>query len=1191
MECPKCGLEIDDKTIVCPNCKKVLKVVCPICKTINESNTCKKCGYVIVTKCHNCGKINPTANKKCSKCKFSLEKSVILNEANTDDFVMLTIDFPNLSEMKDMLGSVKLFNKFKVNLDKVIADYVKSIGLRRQIIDKTYVIRFDKDYTFNGSVNTAVNSAVEILNLITRLNCKLTKRKNTSVRCNMFLMKKSVEDDPNDYKSGFNISMIYQKSKDEEKVLNSFQVITDTPLFEALEKNYKLSPLNSVLIDGEMKMFYELNLKDLIEIDQSLFEDEEENEVQIPNFVQNMLIEQDKMDGEALIRAETPQDPDSIYDIETINFNEINCDFIRTENVDVFYHIVNKLQSVPRGILAIKTAPMYVPYSLKIINEIEELGIYNNIISITCYDEMKYSPYAFFRDLVSAIFEYTVSQKLFNQNDFSAFSNIDPENMIRDLITLSEREITDAIDTRNQYFDIFLTLLKVIPNTLLFIENFDKVDSSSYDVLKYLFEAFDELQISYLISYDKDFSLHKQSHFLITRPYYTEITLKPTPFERIIEDNKNFYRNIMNDFYFHRIAKYSCGSILFLDIAIQYLLESGVYQYTDDGVEMVNPKTIIIPSNLDRLMRRRLNLLKDDPQTMRFLASVLLLGTRIDVATIDSLGYENAEEIINKLSDMGYVYFYNNCMYFPNYNLLRSNLLEVMNKIDLQKIANELFSKVFVENMPSPVKSYLYNLLSDESNAFLEWEKLAKVNLSLGDFSAYLNCSTEILNLLEKKKVTGETDEDIEEYKLKLYENISDNLYEYVPEKTQDIAELTLKNLEKTTDIDKIILLCSKMIHGALASARYTHALCLTHKVLSLIPNASIDPDAPNFNLYFLLMSLVHIEILFNIGAMEDCIDVGYKVLNVISDDNVAKIKPAHMSEEQFKELIIGCVGYIAIANVVQLKGNVKEFLDLAYSSLSFIPKSYDIIIQLQELIAGREVFISEDMTSDDKFSKVIYYVINAFINHKDNYEEFAEEIYLAKLNAKARNLAQIEIFCDLLIGYTYINLNSYKKAASIIYKIIKSVKNQGMYLLQHLGWYFLSEMNLRQQKFDVAYGMLNNSIIQLERYGKASDFVILLFKYNMFKTMMFLGQVDKAQICLNQAYYITKKYNIKFDFDVTPEHYMLAQNAVENAPEIDGENAASGTAEAENAGVNAEVNLDANLDVNDFTAGQESEE
>ena len=397
MECPKCGLEIDDKTIVCPNCKKVLKVVCPICKTVNEGNLCKKCGYVIITKCNKCGKVAPTANKRCPGCKFSLEKSVILNEANTDDFAMLTIDFPNLSEMKDTLGSVKLFNKFKVNLDKIIVDYVKTLGLRRQVIDKTYVIRFYKDYSFNSSVNTAINATVEIMNLITRLNCKLSKKKNSAVRCNMFLLKKSIKNNPNDYQSGFNISLVHEASKDDEsRVLSSFQVITDTAMFNSLEKNYKLSPLNSVMVDGEMTMFYELDVKDLIVIDHTLFEDEEDDEVQVPNFVQNMLIEQDKVDGETLLKAESPPDPDAIYDLQTINFNEINCDFIRTENIDVFYHIVNKLQSVPLGICGIKTAQMYVPYSLKIINEIQELGIYNNIISINCYDEMKYYPYAFF---------------------------------------------------------------------------------------------------------------------------------------------------------------------------------------------------------------------------------------------------------------------------------------------------------------------------------------------------------------------------------------------------------------------------------------------------------------------------------------------------------------------------------------------------------------------------------------------------------------------------------------------------------------------------------------------------------------------------------------------------------------------------------------------------------------------------
>ena len=170
MECPKCGFELDDKAMVCPNCKKVLKLACPICKTINTTNTCKSCGYVIVSKCHNCGKINQTINKKCKKCGFSTEKSVVMNESNTDDFVMLTIDFPNIDDMRNYLGSAKLLNKFKLNLDKIIFDYTKKIGLRRQIIGKTYVIRFDKEYTFNSSATTAVKAAIDLLNSILKFN-------------------------------------------------------------------------------------------------------------------------------------------------------------------------------------------------------------------------------------------------------------------------------------------------------------------------------------------------------------------------------------------------------------------------------------------------------------------------------------------------------------------------------------------------------------------------------------------------------------------------------------------------------------------------------------------------------------------------------------------------------------------------------------------------------------------------------------------------------------------------------------------------------------------------------------------------------------------------------------------------------------------------------------------------------------
>ena len=1154
MECPKCGLEIDDKTVVCPNCKKVLKVVCPVCKTLNDSNTCKKCGYVIITKCYNCGKINPTELKRCKKCNYPLEKSVIQNEANTDEFAILNLEFTNLSEIKTVFGSAKAYNKFKINLDKLISDYSRSIGIRRQIIDnKYYIFRFSKDYTFNSSAGSAAQAVIDLLNNLTRLNCKMAKRNNVTVKCSITLLKRTVNNNPNNCKSDFNVKLLSENNAEiEQRILNSYQVITDNAVFEALENDYKITPLNSVMVNGEMTMFYEMDVKNDISIDPTLLaDDEDSDEIKVPNFVQNMLLEQDEYDGEALARAEDPIDHDAIYDMESINFSELNCDFIRTENIDFFYHMINKLQSVPQGILAVKSPQLYVPYSLKVINEIEQLRIYNNIIAITCYDEMKYSPYAFFRDLISAIFEYTVSQKLFKNNDFSAFSSIDPKNLIRDLITLSDREIEDAFENRNEFFSIFMTLMSIIPNTLIFIEEFEKIDESSYEIMKYLFENFEELKISYLITYDKKFSLHKDSHFLLSKPYYTEIALKPTPFEKIINDNKEFYKEILNDFYFQRIAKYACGSILFLDFAIQYLIESEVYALKEDYVEMINPKTIIIPSNLNRLMRRRLNLLKDDPDAIKFLATLILLGTRIDGATIESLGYENVEEIIEKLSSMGYIYYYNNCIYFPNYNLLRNNLLEVINKVDLQKIANELFSKVFVQDMPSPVKSYLYMLLEDAGNAFLEWEKLAKINLQLGDYNSYLNCCSEILKLLEKNAVPEGIAEDVEVYKLKLYENISDNLYEYIPEQTQEIAELTLKNLEETTNIDKLIQLCSKMIQGAIISSRFGHALALTHKVLSLIPNASIDPEAPNFNLYFFLMSLVHVEILFNMGAMEDCIDIGYRVLDVINSSNYLKFKPDYMEEEEFKNMIIRCVGCIAIANIVQLKGNVRQFLDLAYSALDFVPKTYDIFIQLEEAIHGHEITISENMIGQDNFSPVVYHVINAFAQYNNDPQGFAEVVYQAKILSRNSGLKQVETFCDLLIGYTYIQMGMFPKASSIIYKIIKTVKIQGMQMLEHLAWYFLAEMNIREKKIDVAYGMLNNSTIQLEKQGRSSDYLLMLLKYSMFKVMMHMGNYQKAEICINQAEYLRQKYDINFTFDVEPEHHPLYNQEDEKQPQI----------------------------------------
>ena len=1138
MECPKCGYEVDDNAMTCPNCKKVLKLICPVCRTVNTSNSCKKCGFPILVKCNNCGKVVPNINGKCAKCGFDTEQSCILNDSNTDIYTMMIVDLPNIDDMKNYIGSSKLLNKFKSNTDKIIKDVAKKTKNKCRIYGNSYVIRFTKEYTFSSSAAKAMETALILLQEITKLNCKLSHKKNCTIRCNISLVKKETSDNPRSVKSDFNVSFVnHDKLSPEEQILTAFQVITDSSVYDVLKNEYDFEQLDSVMVNGQMVMFYEAKVKDKIELVDVY---DEPDEIQIPNFVQNMLMEQDKIDGQALRKMEAKKDPDAIYDMETIGLEDVQCEFMRVENADVLLHMVNRFQAYPKGILATKTDEIYKPYSLKIVNEIESLGIYKNIISITCYDDMKYAPYSFFRDLVAAIFEYTISQKLFSTNDFTMFQNIDPDLIIKDLITLSQHNDDDVLETRFKYYDIFASLLQAIPNSLIFIEDFEKIDAGSLDIMRHVLEVFEELDISYLISYNKKFSLHKNSSFLLNKPYYCEILLKPTPFEKIIADNKDLYKNILDSFYLQRIAKYACGSILFLDFALQYLLELEVIKITDDGLKLAKAETILIPSSLNKLLVRRLNLMKDEKEMLKFLASMMLLGTRVDVKTMDSLGYENSEDLINRLSAMGYIYYYNNCFYFPNYNLLKENLLETMNQDYLKEVASELFEKVFDENIPSPTKAYLYNLLGDHRSEFEQWEKLANINLSLGDFCSYLNCAQRMIDLVNQNDEYNLV-EDAEEFKDQMYNAISNNIFEVIPDKTSEIAENTLKNLERLDEKEKIVELCIKMIKAGLQEGDYNKCLELMHKVLSLLPNASIDPNSPNFDKNFFLMSLVHIVILFNLGALKDCLDIGYKILEYVTPETIETLKPEDMEGTDFIAMLYDTVGYVAICNICLLAGNVGQFLELVKQDLPQLPTSYQYFVILEQLVQGKLEEVPEiEISATDRFSPAISFIISAFAFNFEDPKQFATDIYRAKINAKNCMLHKIETICDLFIANAYIRINSIEKATHILYDVINTSQTKGMAGVELLAWYFMSNIHIRQKEYDVAYGVINNSIIQLEKNRLHSELLIMLLNYNLYKVFMFRRELNKAQLCIEQAMSITQKHEMFFPFDVDPKNYGI---------------------------------------------------
>lgn len=102
--------------------------------------------------------------------------------------------------------------------------------------------------------------------------------------------------------------MVKQSENLKQRVLNTFQVIADNYVQDSLDNIYRTSPLNSVMVKGEMVMFHEVDVNSHIHINYEDLEDKPDEDIEIPNFVQNMLVEQDKLDGEALSKLESPTD-------------------------------------------------------------------------------------------------------------------------------------------------------------------------------------------------------------------------------------------------------------------------------------------------------------------------------------------------------------------------------------------------------------------------------------------------------------------------------------------------------------------------------------------------------------------------------------------------------------------------------------------------------------------------------------------------------------------------------------------------------------------------------------------------------------------------------------------------------------------------------------------------------------------
>lgn len=1058
MECPKCHRNISDNATVCPHCHKVLALVCPNCRTLGQSPVCENCGYIILEKCSKCGRVISTSSEKC-KCGFPTATSVAYQECETDEFAALSIKFGSLRNIRRILGSQDLYNKFKIRLKNLLISQLKGVEARIIVYGDTYVVNFNKELSFATSVNKAVRLGIKILNSFTTLNLKVIDELSTPLKLNLSIVRKTSEELLTNKVQENNVKLLTVK-KDEKRYLKGMQLTLDQYVQDNISKDYLTDSLYSVEQNGESLVFYEIILDKYVLPPAASTEEEP--------------IEVKKAD---IKKIRSGNEPDDVYGFKIFDINA-KCKFEKVTPVELLDILdTNMIVSIRAdNENMVKTSDIVSFYELK--------GL--KVVRANCTPELNYKPWAVFEQLFRSYYDLTSHNRFLDSNfDVKVF-----ESIIQ-LLNGKPRKSSTAEDARFAYMEDFCNFLGSLKNTVVLVEGFEYADDTTIQTLELYFDKFKKINSKFVFITNNSTPLHSKIKGLLRTPHYTEIMLQSAPIEVLLSTIKEDASDFINSFYYEKLAENYHGSKLYFDNAIEFLKEKGILLSFENKLLIKSNDSILLPIDLTSLLRARLKNLSKNMDASMILAYSLYLGNRIDIEALAVLGVKDISKNIELLENSGFITSTAKTVYINNYNIL-SPVIELSVKPEVQEyLCKNILAKLGKGLDVTSTMLIMGKIGMFKEEYLLLW-KNSQYSMALGDYDAYLKNCLGCLSLVEN---IGDniSEEDIENNKKEVYENILMSLYGYSPAKIYSIENILLMDAIKENDNEKIVKLSNLMLQGALISSNYTDALTLLHNILTRMPNPTLMVDGA-INTRFLLLSLVNIEILFNIGDFGNCIEIAEEILEVIKPNIIEKIKPASFSTNLFVSHLMETFRMAAFAKLITMDAGLDGFFEKVKNALDSDMPEKGAIIALKEYLAGKS-FVPSNSEDSTPFAKIIYLFLQEFETNKNNHKVFAQNIYQAKLLASDIHQSQLEMFAELIIADCYAHEGAKHKAAIILNDIYQKAENSAIFNIVLLSKYYMARLEILKSDYDEAIQLVNDALALIQNNDNQAKVFYALFE------------------------------------------------------------------------------------------------
>lgn len=1066
MECPKCHSHINENQTVCPVCHKVLLLECPNCHELGDSAICEQCGYTILIKCSKCSKINHAKDINCKKCGFPLNTSLAYQECESDEFASATITFGNLSKIRKSLKTKELFSKFYYKLKNLIVAHTKSLDGKIITYGNEYVVNFNKELSFQTSANKAVRFALKLENAFCGVNSNVLEQFGIPLNLTVTINTKKQEQLQDKISHKNTVKPLLKKS--EKRYLKGLQIILDEYVRDAVNKDFKTDSLYTVEEDGKTVTFYEILL------DKYVLPPSQSSEDTI------------NISPADIKKSETKTIKKDLYSFKVFDINA-KCKFENANAINI-YERLNSIDMNKEGkIITLRSDPEYRVDT----NELAEYFSKKDysVISVCCNKNMNFKPWGFFEAILRDYYNLPTTG--------SSSISVLPQNIVNassplfDLLKSKPAKALTAEDARYNYIEKWGQFFGSLKNTVIIVDGFEYLDDTSIQTLELYFGKFTHIKPNFVFITDKSVSVHSKFKGLVRTPYYTEYTLNSTTTDECLSIIKSDAGDFINSFFFEKIKENFNGSYLYFKNAIDLLLENDIIVDFQDKLIVKGNKSAIIPATLDNLYKARLKNLGKNPDASLLVAYSSILGSRLDFQTIEKLGIKNTAETVKYLASHNLAKDINHNVYISNFNAIANAASSSMKKQAEEFVVKNIVAQLGKELCDSDL-AIITGKLNAHKEEYLTLWKNSQFAIKVGDYDVYLKNCLKYLSTAEKLQENIEKSV-LEENKKEVYNNILMFLYNYSPAKIYFIENVLLMDAIEEGDDEKIVKLSNLMLQGALISSNYTDALGLLHNILARMKNPTLIVNG-EVNTKFLLLSLVNIEILYNIGDFRQCVEIANEILGVLNQETIEKAKPASFSINLFVSHIMETLRLAAFSKLYMLDDDIYEFFEKIQNALNAELPEKDCIIAIRDFLAGK-TYTTENIEEYSAFSKTIFLILQEISNLNGNYKRFAQNIYQAKLLAIDTHQKETELFCDLLIAYAYFKENVKEKAEAIYNDVLKTAERDAIFNILAISKYLLAELYISDKRIKDGVRLINDTLTMIRKYDNQSQILFALFE------------------------------------------------------------------------------------------------